>query len=227
MHIWRCQGTKPGCAEHLLWLCLCCLLTEQDHMRLSGTLPAHTLPPGAVHVSRPCRFQRPSPTWSEDAVSENWITISWDEFTPAARNSMRFWNGGGITVAHELGHYLGLMHTHEGAVPCEGDGLTKADAVPDTPVNLQTAQWAATNGLAVKLSRWCTQFRQGKKPMPKELLAFKSCKQDYLAIDNVFNLLSYLPDQCCMMLTANQIARLQWAVARFRPKMMARYAITT
>ena len=196
-------------------------------MRPPGTLPALSLPPCAVHVSHPCRFQRPSPTWSEDAVSENWITISWDEFTPAARNSMRFWNGGGITVAHELGHYLGLMHTHEGAVPCEGDGLTKADAVPDTPVNLQTAQWAATNGLAVKLSRWCTQFRQGKKPMPKELLAFKSCKQDYLAIDNVFNLLSYLPDQCCMMLTANQIARLQWAVARFRPKMMARYAITT
>jgi hypothetical protein len=170
-------------------------------------------------------FARPSPTWSETAAAENWISITWDEFSPMARNSKRFWDGGGVTVAHELGHYLGLMHTHEGSAPCEGDGLTKADFVPDTPVNKQTIQWASTNGLAVQLSRWCTQFRSGKQPNPKELLVFNSCVQDPLAIDNVFNLLSYLPDQCCMMLSPNQIARLQWAIARFRPKMMAAYAI--
>lgn len=170
-------------------------------------------------------FSRPSNTWTESSAAENWIFITWDAFSPMVRNSKRFWDGGGITFAHELGHYLGLMHTHEGAAPCEGDGLSKADAVPDTPVNLQTIQWASKIGLAVQLSRWCTQFREGKEPNPKELLVFNSCAQDPMAIDNVFNLLSYLPDQCCMLLTANQIARLQWAIARFRPKMMAAYAV--
>lgn len=170
-------------------------------------------------------FMRPSTSWSENVAAENWIFLTWDEFSPMVRNSKRFWDGGGVTFAHELGHYLGLMHTHEGAAPCEGDGVGKADAVPDTPVNEQTIQWASQNGLAVQLSRWCTQFRGGKQPDPKELLVFNSCQQDSLTIDNVFNLLSYLPDQCCMLITANQIARLQWAIAKFRPKMMAAYAV--
>ena len=119
----------------------------------------------------------------------------------------------------------GLMHTHEGATPCEGDGLQKADSVPDTPVNLQTVQWAVEKGLAVQLARWCGEFRTGKKPNPKALLPFNSCKQDKMTIDNVFNILSYLPDPCCMLLTPNQVARMQWSIAKFRPKMMAAYAV--
>lgn len=170
-------------------------------------------------------FTRPSASWSEASTGENWVFITWDMFAPSVRNALRFWDGGAVTLAHEFGHYLGLMHTHEGAVACEGDGIEKADSVPDTPVNLQTIQWAAKEGLAVSLARWCGEFRTGKKPAPKELLRFNSCKLDPLAIDNVFNLLSYLPDQCCMLMTPNQIARLQWAVARFRPKMMALYAV--
>lgn len=169
-------------------------------------------------------YTRPSPTWSENKWDENWVTISWDMFSPTVRNGWRFWDGGAVTLAHEFGHYLGLMHTHEGSKPCEGDGLGKADSVPDTPVNLQTVQWAADNGLAVQLARWCSQFRTGKKPDPKDLLVFNSCKLDVYTIDNVFNLLSYLPDQCCMLLTPNQIARLQWSIAKFRPKMMAAHA---
>lgn len=171
------------------------------------------------------RFTQVSPTWSEASLTENWVFMTWDEFAPMWRNSKRFWDGGGVTFAHEVGHYLGLMHTHAGTTPCEGDGLTKADAIPDTPVNLQTAQWAAQNGLAVQLARWCSYFRTGKKPDPKELLPFNSCKVDVLAIDNVFNLLSYSPDACSMLVSPNQIARMQWAIAKFRPKMMATYAV--
>lgn len=169
-------------------------------------------------------FRHPSPTWSEDAVDQNWLFITWDQFSPMVKNDWRFWNGGGVTLAHELGHYLGLMHTHEGDTTCAGNGFDKADAVPDTPVNKQTVQWAAENGLAVKLAKWCSEFRGGKKPSPAKLFMFNSCKQDAYTIDNVFNMLSYLPDACCMMLSPNQIARLQWAVAAFRPKMMRKYA---
>jgi hypothetical protein len=41
----------------------------------------------------------------------------------------------------------------------------------------------------------------------------------------VFNLMSYLPNACNMMLSPNQVARLQWSVATFRPKMMAAYYV--
>lgn len=166
---------------------------------------------------------RPSPTWREGLSEENWVFITWDMLAPSVKNAFRFWDGGGITLAHELGHHLGLMHTHEGSVPCEGDGPAKADSVPDTPVNLQTVQWAAENGLAVQLAKWCAEFRNGKKPDTKVLLPFNSCKQDK-SIDNVFNVLSYLPDPCCMMFSPNQQLRMQWAMTRFRPKMMAKYA---
>jgi hypothetical protein len=70
------------------------------------------------------------------------------------------------------------MHTHEGASPCEGEGLTKADAVPDTPVNRQVEQWAAENNIAANLASWCSDFRNGKKPQPKDLLEYNSCKAD-------------------------------------------------
>lgn len=107
---------------------------------------------------------------------------------------------------------------------CEGDGIALGDAVPDTPVNKQTVQWAADKGLAPALARWCSEFRIGKKPQIKQLFAFSSCEQD-ANIDNVFNVESYLPDSCCMMFSPNQIARLHWAIASFRPKMMAAYAV--
>eukprot|EP00775_Hariotina_reticulata_P007450 gene7450-7660_t len=168
-------------------------------------------------------FTEASPTWQEGLSEENFIFVTWDMFSPSVKNALRFWDGGAVTLAHELGHYLGLMHTHAGP-QCEGDGLRKADAVPDTPVNMQTVQWAASKGLAVELATWCSSFRNGKAPSTETLLKFKTCTQDPLMIDNVFNLLSYLPDSCSVVLTPNQIARLQWATSTFRPKLMAAFA---
>ena len=165
-------------------------------------------------------FAQPSKTWSEDAVTENWMFLSWDQFSTAVMNKPP-WNGGAVTFAHEVGHYVGLMHTHQGG--CAGDEETAADAVPDTPLNENIAAWAGPRRLT-KLAAWCTAFRNGKQPDPKDLLQFNSCESPY-GVDNVFNLLSYLPDECCMLLTTNQIARMQWAIAKFRPKMMTKYAV--
>jgi hypothetical protein len=166
-------------------------------------------------------FANPSKTWTEDAITENWMYINYDQFDPAAKNSAKRFEGGAVTFAHEVGHYVGLMHTHEGG--CAGDEETAADAVPDTPLNENTAAWAGDN-LMFDLAKWCYMFRRGKQPDPRFLLQFNSCKSPN-GVDNVFNLLSYLPDTCCMLLTTNQIARMQWAIAEFRPKMMAKYAV--
>lgn len=45
-------------------------------------------------------------SWSEEGPEANWVFLTWDMFNPAARNSARFWDGGGATFAHEAGHYL-------------------------------------------------------------------------------------------------------------------------
>lgn len=117
----------------------------------------------------------------------------------------------------------GLMHTHEGTKPCDGNGINKADAVPDTPVNMQTDVWASQhNGLAT-LTGWCSDFRIGKKPPVDELSVFNSCNSPG-SMDNVFNVMSYTPDPCTLYFTPNQIARMQWAIASFRPKMMQEHA---
>jgi hypothetical protein len=116
------------------------------------------------------------------------------------------------------------MHTHEGAAPCDGDGLSKADAVPDTPVNLETNSFADSEGLLPRLAGWCTDFRNGKKPYPKEVLQYNSCKVPG-RVDNIWNVMSYSPDACCMMITPNQIARLQWAIATFRPQMVQAFRV--
>jgi hypothetical protein len=116
------------------------------------------------------------------------------------------------------------MHTHEGAAPCDGDGLSKADAVPDTPVNLETNSFADSEGLLPRLTGWCTDFRNGKKPDPKEVLQYNSCKVPG-RVDNIWNVMSYSPDACCMMITPNQIARLQWAIATFRPQMVQAFGV--
>jgi hypothetical protein len=143
----------------------------------------------------------------------------------------------------QLGHFLGLMHTHElseGASECDANGLAKGDAVPDTPANRQVDAWAAEQNLLATLTGWCSDFRVGNAPKAAELLQFRSCATDSkqqkaaagaaadqageVFIDNVWNVMSYSPDPCSMVFSPNQVARMQWAVATFRPKTMRQHA---
>jgi hypothetical protein len=165
-----------------------------------------------------------SSTWSEaNNPRENWIHMLYEYFSGDLNNRAAVWDGGAATLAHELGHYLGLRHTHN--EDCGGDGIAATDAVPDTPMNQDISGWYGDD-LSGKLGAFCSNWRNGN-PVDRTLLTrFNSCGQRATpaAIDNVFNIMSYLPDQCCMLFTDNQVARLQWAIATFRPQMMARYA---
>uniref|UniRef100_A0A383VX07 Uncharacterized protein n=1 Tax=Tetradesmus obliquus TaxID=3088 RepID=A0A383VX07_TETOB len=175
---------------------------------------------------------KPSPTWSEDASDENWLFISWDMMNPKAHNSARFWDGGGATFAHECGHYLGLMHTHESAQPCD---MLGADDVADTPPNQQIDAYADAAGNLAALSGWCSEFRTGGQPAAADLAAFRSCKvqegsssngsvDGATVLDNIWNLQSYVPDACYMLLTPNQVERMHWAITTYRPKLVAAHA---
>jgi hypothetical protein len=144
----------------------------------------------------------------------------------------------------QLGHFLGLMHTHElseGSSECDANGIAKGDAVPDTPANRQVDAWAAEQNLLAALTGWCSDFRVGNAPKAAELLQFRSCAADSkqkaaaaaaaagskigeAQIDNVWNVMSYSPDPCSMMFSPNQVARMQWAIATFRPKTMQQHA---
>lgn len=165
--------------------------------------------------------------WKEGDAGQNWMWLVWDLFDPRIANSPRFNDRGGVTLAHELGHALGMMHTHEGTTDstCATEGsLVAGDAVPDTPVNQDIETYAAKENLFNSLAGWCTDFRKGAAPKLEELMPFNSCPPAEKT-DNVFNMMSYVPDQCYMVVTANQIARMQWAVATFRPKFMAANAV--
>jgi len=146
------------------------------------------------------------------------IYINYDRFSPDALNRPGAWQGGAVVVAHEIGHYFGLLHTFEqGCSPQD-------DAVLDTPRNLDPdSGWQPT--WLVDLTTWCKAFRQGKKPDVKQLLKLKSCPNagGDKVIDNVFNMMSYLDDACRMGFTENQVARLQWATITYRPSMLKKY----
>lgn len=76
-------------------------------------------------------------------------------------------------------------------------------------------------------------FREGQEPRPqmRELTGFSSCPTvnperaaGDVVVDNVFNMMSYLPDACCMAMSRGQIIRMQDMIMRYRPGMVARHA---
>ena len=128
------------------------------------------------------------------------IYINYDRFSPDALNRVGAWEGGGVVLAHEIGHYFGLLHTFEGG--CKPPD----DAVPDTPPNMDPESgWHPT--WLPELTDWCKRFRRGENPEPKQLLKYKSCPKrgGRDVVDNVFNMMSYLDDVCRMGWTENQV----------------------
>lgn len=127
------------------------------------------------------------------------IYINYDRFSPDALNRESAWEGGGVVVAHEIAHYLGLLHTFEGGC------MAPDDAVTDTPRNLDPESGWQPVWLN-ELTEWCKKFRRGESPDPKELLKYRSCpNQGPRVVDNVFNIMSYLDDVCRMAFTENQV----------------------
>ena len=138
-------------------------------------------------------------------------------FSPDAFNNAQSYNGGSVSLAHELGHYFGLLHTHEGGCRSPGDAVS--DTIPSKdPGEHFDVDWY------FELSDWCKDFRAGKQPKPAPLQKMKTCGAS--APDNLFNLMSYMDDPCRMGFTENQVARMQWAVSTYRPKMMNAHAVS-
>lgn len=210
-----------------------------------------------------------SASWTEDAPRENFVALSWDMFAISGDTTIAdpalTRDSGAVTLAHELGHYLGLRQvlgcgscavavaagvtaSHQQSIPvrhlclllhalcacrhtfaghpngCSGDGLAATDAVPDTPANQVVNN--VFSGRLADLAGWCADFKAGKAPAAAELLAYNSCgASDDGHVDNVFNVMSYIPDACVMVFSPNQVARMQWAIASFRPGLMAAHAV--
>jgi hypothetical protein len=134
----------------------------------------------------------------------------------------------------QLGHYLGLLHTHEGE--CQGGEPRLGDEVPDTAPNTMLQQLEERLGpagsvLLLQLQTWCSAFRAGSQPALADLATFNSCPMpppgQHAAdqqIDAVFNLMSYVPAACSMLLTPGQVVRLQRVISQYRPLMMVTHA---
>jgi hypothetical protein len=74
---------------------------------------------------------------------------------------------------------------------------------------------------AATLAGWCSNFRNGKAPASAALSDLQSCPGFQ---DNMFNTMSYVPDQCSMIFSPGQVERMQWAIAAYRPQMMVAFA---
>ncbi|KAF8057730.1 CPK24 [Scenedesmus sp. PABB004] len=186
-----------------------------------GAGACRTMTRGLCGARGPWFLRDRSPGWSEGSPADNWVQISWDVLDPAGLNAPARWDGGGAVLAHELGHFLGVLHPHEGG--CE-NGPTVGDGVADTPGSLPLSAYEARLGpsAVADLAGWCADLRTGRAPPAASLSRYSSCPGNQT--DSVLNVESYTPDACAMMLTPGQVSRMQWAIAAFRPKLMAAHA---
>ncbi|KAL4451815.1 hypothetical protein ABPG75_007477 [Micractinium tetrahymenae] len=98
---------------------------------------------------------------------------------------------GGRTLTHELGHFLGLLHTF-GEGSCKASGGN--DGIFDTP-----AQNTSSNGCPI-----------GKDSCP-----------DQPGVDAVNNFMDYSDDSCMQLFSLGQTARMQAVMLQYRPTLLA------
>ncbi|KAF2716810.1 zincin [Polychaeton citri CBS 116435] len=86
----------------------------------------------------------------------------------------------GMTAVHEIGHWLGLLHTFEG-YSCSGNG----DFISDTPM-----ESSSTSGCPAKPAK-------------------NSCGSSRPGVDPIHNYMDYSTDACYQAFTDQQVARMQ------------------
>jgi hypothetical protein len=149
-------------------------------------------------------------TWnSTHSAKYQHIWLLWDRLDPFNDNSVANDNSGPSTLAHELGHTLGLLHTH----PDYADGdCTNTDLVADTPV--QRLQDGAGADVLRDLCSSMFVF-----PVTvSDVQGFNTCKKDKY-IDNIWNVMGYSPALCRLYFTRGQVARMHAAVSKHMPRL--------
>jgi hypothetical protein len=159
-----------------------------------------------------------------------WIYMLYDMFEPSISNSASDYDYGGDVLIHEVGHYLGLHHTHEGGCNDE-DGV--ADTAAAQNANEQRWQSEMTNKVCMpfKAARYAPQdsaaqrqnYERADAAYQRLASVADSCP-DSPGSDNVFNYMSY-QDYCSWEFTVGQVERM-WAETYIRrPRMFANSAV--
>jgi hypothetical protein len=159
-----------------------------------------------------------------------WIYMDYDQFEPANQNSASAYDAGGDVLIHEMGHYLGLQHTHEG-------GCSDNDGVADTPADQDANQQVWRRDMA---NRVCIPFKaaryaaQGSVEQQEndqrasteyaQLASVGDSCPDSPGYDNVFNFMSY-HGQCRLEFTKGQIERMWAETYTKRPAMFQASAV--
>ena len=128
----------------------------------------------------------------------NAVFINWRTF-PGASPGLERYNQG-LSAAHEMGHFFGLLHTFGGSSSGCGDDDHDGDHVTDTPIERvpQTE---------------CTHSRD-------------SCPNDP-GLDPSWSFMDYTPDACMQRFSAGQVTRMRAMIMEYKPRLSGTSAVVT